>query len=59
VRPDRYRLFQVADLVCTVKLIERKLEARFGMTESERSFFGGSRQFKRNVLRQLKPKEMP
>ena len=59
VRPDRYRLFQVADLVCTVKLIEQKLEARFGMTESERAFFGGPRQFKRNVLRQLKPKEMP
>ncbi len=43
----------------TVKLIEQKLEARFGMTESERSFFGGPRQFKRNVLCQLRPKEMP
>jgi len=58
VRPSRYKLFQVADLICTASLIERKLEEGLQMTKSEEVFFGGSRNFKRKILRTLKRKQM-
>jgi len=58
VDPQKYKMFQVADLMCTVKLIEQKLKLGLHMTESEERFFGGPRDFKRNVLRQLKAKEL-
>ena len=58
VKPYRYKLFQVADLVCTLTLIERKLEAGLPMTRSEMRFFGGPRDFKRNILKKIKPKEL-
>lgn len=49
VRPQNYKLFQVADLICTTALIERRLLNGERMTESEYAFFGGPRQFKRNI----------
>ena len=58
VRPQNYKLFQVADLVCTVKLIEQKLDHGDPLSLSEERFFGGVRAFKRNVLRKLKRKEI-
>ncbi len=58
VRPSRYRLFQVADLVCTISLIEHRLDEGFRMTKSEYAFFGGPRNFRRNVLKPLKRKQM-
>lgn len=58
VRPERYKLFQLADLVCSVKLVQVKLDAGLGMTESEKKFFGGPRLFKRNVLKPLRAKEI-
>ena len=58
VRPELYKLFQLADLVCTVKLIQAKLESGLGMTESENKFFGGPRLFKRNVLKPIQSKEI-
>ena len=58
VKPYRYKLFQVADLVCTLTLIERKLEAGLSMTRSEMRFFGGPRDFKRNILKKIKSKEL-
>jgi len=58
VQPSCYRLFQLADLVCTLNLIERRLESGDPMTISEMRLFGGPRDFKRNVLRKIKPKEM-
>ena len=48
----------VADLVCTVKLIEQKLAHGDSLSLSEERFFGGVRAFKRNVLRKLKRKEI-
>lgn len=59
VDPAKYKLFQVADLICTVKLLELKLRNGELLTESEQRFFGGPRDFKRNVLRKIKLKEMP
>ena len=57
VRPDRYRLFQLADLVCTVNLIALKLDTGMGMSRSEAKFFGGPKAFKHNILRRIRSKE--
>lgn len=58
VRPLQYRLFQIADLVCTLRLIELRLAHGMSMTQSEMRFFGGPRDFKRNVLKKIKRKEI-
>ena len=58
VRPEQYKLFQVADMIATLKLVELKIEHGEPMTESEYKFFGGVRNFKRNYLRFVKAKEI-
>ena len=58
VKPSRYRLFQIADLVCTLHLIELRLLHGIQMTQSEMRFFGGPRDFKRNYLKKIKAKEL-
>lgn len=58
VRPGNYRMFQVADLVCTLHLIELRLANGLAMTHSEVRFFGGPRDFKRNYLKKIRCKEL-
>ena len=58
VSPERYKLFQIADMIATLKLVELKIEHGDRLTESECKFFGGVRTFKRNYLRFVKSKEM-
>ena len=58
VKPVNYKLFQVADLICTVSLIAAKTEAGLPLTKSEDKFFGGLRRFKRNVLKPLLSKAL-
>jgi len=58
VRPSRYRLFQLADLICTLHLIELKLRAGIKLSHSENQFFGGPRMFIHNTLRYIKAKEI-
>ena len=58
VTPDRYKLFQPADMIATLKLIETKLAHGDPMTESEYKSFSGPRNFKRNYLRFIKSKEI-
>ena len=58
VKLSRYRLFQIADLVCTLHLIELRLAHGLPMTQSEMRFFGGPRDFKRNILKKIKVKEI-
>lgn len=58
VRPERYKLFQLADLVCTVKLIQQKIVSGIKMTEDEFRFFGGPRKFMRNIYKQFTAKEI-
>lgn len=58
VRPSDYRLFQIADLICTLMLVKSKMVAGLPMSASEHRFFGGPRPFKRVYLRQLKAKEL-
>lgn len=55
---SKYKLLQVADLVCTIKLMETRLKLELPFSHSEMKFFGGERAFKHNVLRVIKKKEM-
>ena len=58
VRPAKYRLFQLADLVCTLHLMELKIKNGIPLTCSENRFFGGPRDFQRNILKRIKRKEI-
>lgn len=52
VLPAQYRLFQVADLLCTMELIQLKAEHHI-MSKSEETFFGSLRDLKKNYLSPL------
>lgn len=56
VMPKDYKLFQVADLLCTFKLIELKMENNM-FSKSEEIFFGNKRDLKKNYIKVLKKKE--
>lgn len=56
VLPSEYRLFQVADLVCTLKLTELKM-LHHNLSKSEIKFFGDDRTLKKNYLKPIKNKE--
>ena len=58
VKPENYKLFQLADLICSVKLISTRLKLGLPMTYDEFKFFGGPRRFRRNVLKQFDEKEI-
>ena len=58
VKVARYKMLQVADLVCTLRLIQLKLEAGLSLSRSEEKFFGGTRAFRHNVLRVISRKEI-
>lgn len=55
VRPSDYRLFQAADMICTLELLATKLEDG-GLSKSEDEFFGGVRNLRKNYLRPLERK---
>ena len=57
VLPSEYRLFQVADLICTIKLAELKLEKHI-LSKSEKFFFEDVRTLKKNYLKPISQKEM-
>lgn len=57
VIPSDYRLFQVADLVCTLKLAELKMD-RHTLSKSERLFFKDDRTLRKNYLKIIKSKEL-
>lgn len=56
VIPSDYRLFQVADFICTMELVNLKLQAG-ALSHSELEFFGTVRDLKKNYLKVLKKKE--
>ena len=56
VTPENYRLFQAADLACTLELVKTKLLATGKLSESERTFFGGEKAFRKNYLKILERK---
>ena len=53
VQPVQYRLFQSADLLCTLELERLKLE-HSSLTRSDLIFFGSPRLLKKNYLQQIK-----
>ena len=53
VEPARYRLFQAADIACTLELARAKMHSQEGLSESELTFFGGVKNFKKNYLKLL------
>ena len=52
VMPVNYKLFQVADLLCSMELIRMKMES-IGLSKSEMIFFGNTRDLKKNYLKKL------
>ena len=56
VEPAKYRLFQVADIACTLELARKKLESADGLSESESAFFGGTKNLRKNYLKVLDKK---
>lgn len=56
VLPSEYRLFQVADLMCTLKLLEVKT-ANSELTTSEIYIFHSKRALKKDFLKPIKKKE--
>ena len=56
VMPKDYKLFQSADLLCSMELLKLKLENNL-FTNSEISFFGNIRDLKKNYLKPLSGKE--
>lgn len=57
VQPEDYHLFQVADLFCTLELLQRKLEAHT-LSKSELAFFETRRNLKKNHLKILEQKQL-
>ncbi|MCD8104624.1 MAG: DUF3800 domain-containing protein [Lachnospiraceae bacterium] len=56
VMPSEYKLFQVADLFCTLELVKLKLENNT-FSKSEKAFFGSTRDLKKNYIKPLSKKE--
>ena len=54
VKPADYKLFQVADLVCTLEL----LDAKPAISRSELAFFDNIRDLKKNYLKSLRQKQL-
>lgn len=58
VQPVDYKLFQVADLICTLELLAKKDECNM-WSNSEKNFFGTTRDFKKNYLKPIRKKMLP
>lgn len=57
VKPVDYKLFQVADLICTMELLSIKAETN-SFSRSELEFFGNVRDFKKNYLKPIQKKRL-
>ena len=53
VTPERYRLFQVADLICTFRLLKVRRETGLPLSKSEAFFFFSARALYKNYLHPL------
>jgi len=51
ITPNNYKLFQAADLVCTLALIKNKLLSSKSLTNSEEIFFGSIGKLRKNYLK--------
>ena len=57
VKPLDYKLFQAADLICTLELINLKISSS-GMSHSEEEFFESARNFKKSYFRYIQKKRL-
>ena len=57
VNPSDYKLFQVADLICTMELTKYKAE-RNALSNSELEFFHSARDFRKNLYKYLEKKKL-
>ncbi|MBQ8476491.1 DUF3800 domain-containing protein [bacterium] len=57
VSPYEYKLFQAADFICTLSLIQHKLSQGQKLNKSEKIFFGSYRQLRINYLKHIKKLE--
>ena len=57
VQPADYKLFQVADLLCTLELTKDKADKN-QLSKSEKEFFGSARDFKKNIYKQIEKKKL-
>lgn len=57
VCPSDYKLFQVADLICTTELLSVKAEKNM-FSKSEMGFFGSAKIFKKDYLRAIRKKKL-
>lgn len=57
VMPKDYRLFQVADLICTIELTKQKL-AHGGLSKSEQYIFHSKKAFYKDFVRRLEKKQL-
>jgi len=57
VVPSRYRLFQVADAICTLELAKAKLADKGSLSNSEERFFGGVKFFRKAYIKPIERKE--
>ena len=57
VEPVQYKLFQDADLICTMELLKEKAETK-SFTKSETEFFYSIRDFKKNYLKAILNKHL-
>lgn len=56
VIPSEYRLFQVADLICTLELLKMKME--YGkLSNAEERIFHSKRDLKKDFLKGIRKKE--
>ena len=56
VLPSDYRLFQVADLICTLELLKIKAESG-QLSKSEERMFHSKRELKKDFLKGIRKKE--
>ncbi len=56
VKPNKYKLLQVADLICTIELLKLKAEHN-ALTSSELSIFHSVRDLKKDFLKKIMIKE--
>lgn len=52
VRPVDYKLFQVADLICTLEMLSDKAEHN-GFSKSENDFFGSIGKFRKDYYKKI------
>ena len=57
VKPIDYRLFQAADLLCTMEMLNLKAEHN-NFSQSEYDFFGNTRNFRKNYYKKIKVKQL-